>query len=160
PEHRLAAKREEALLALRIDAAELEIAERPPRLKRRAMRGPARRIGMDRGHVPARPAEHRLARRAVRLGVRGARDTVLGGGRPIEVGRQLDQAAKTRLAFARHAFGLLAAQELAELAADDAYRLQQPRIGLARLRARERDDADRDAFAGHRTEERAARPFL
>src|SRR5437016_580150 len=57
-EHRLAAHRQEAHFAVRVDAAHLEIAERLARLQRGAVRGPAGGVGMDRRPVPARFAEH------------------------------------------------------------------------------------------------------
>ena len=134
PEHRLAADRQEALLAIGVNAPDLEIAEWPSRVEMCAVRRPAGGVGMDRRDFPARLADDRLARRAMSLGVRRAPDAVLDVGLPVEVGRQLRQAAKARFALAHHTFGLLAAQELAELAADHAHGLQQPAIGLTRRR--------------------------
>src|SRR6185436_2868656 len=52
------------------------------------------------------------------------------------------QAAKARLAFAQRLLGLLAAQELADLAADDARGLEQPLVGLAHRLAGEAQHAD------------------
>src|SRR5207253_1385861 len=153
PEHRLAADREEALLAIGVDAPDLEIAERPSPVEVGAVRRPAGGVGMDRGDFPARLADDRLARRSVFVGVRRASDAVLGVGLPVEIRRQLRQAAKARFALAHHTFGLLAAQQLPELAADHAHRLQQPRIGFTRSRRSERNDADRHAFGDHRPQE-------
>ncbi len=56
--------------------------------------------------------------------------------------------------------GLLALQELSDLAADHADRLQQPLIGLADFGAVEREHADRFSFGDDRKDERAVHPDL
>src|SRR5262249_40842987 len=55
-EHRLAGKPEKTRIAVGIDAADLEIAERLARVEQRTVRGPAGGIGMDGGQLPARLA--------------------------------------------------------------------------------------------------------
>ena len=115
---------------------------------------------MDRREFPACLADHRLARRAVLFGVRGARDAVLGVGFPVKIGRELDQVAEALLAIAHHHFGLLAAHELADLARDDRQRLHQSLVGLAGVARGQREHADGKSVGDHRREERAARPAL
>src|SRR6267142_861195 len=87
-EHRLAADGEEPCLAIRVDAPDLEVAERLARIQRRPVRRPAGRIGMDRRYLPAGLAQHRSGGRALFLRTRGARDAVLDVGLPVEVGRE------------------------------------------------------------------------
>src|SRR5581483_3195779 len=109
-----------------------EVAERLARLERCAMRRPAGRVRVDRGQLPARLAEHRRARRPMLLGVRRARHAMLGVALPVEVGRELDQAAKARLALAQRLLGFFPVRDVA---ADAAIALEAARRVEYRLAA-------------------------
>src|SRR5262249_8342881 len=61
-EHRLAADRDVTLVALGVDAGEVEIAEWQARVTNRLVRGPARGIGPDARQVPRGLAEQGLRR--------------------------------------------------------------------------------------------------
>src|SRR5258707_9818447 len=90
--------------------------------------------------------------------MRGARDAVLDIGLPVEIGRELDQAAEALFALAHHRLGLLPLHELAELACDDDDRLDQALVGQAYIaRGGEREDADRAALGMHRADEGRSR---
>jgi len=77
------------------------------------------------------------------------RQPVRGVGLPEEIRRHLRQAAEALLAFAQRLLGLLALQELSDLAAHHAYRLQQALVRLAHQRTGEAQHADRPALGEH-----------
>src|SRR5438270_2698505 len=116
-EHRLAADREKALLAVGIDAADLEITERLARMEAGAMPRPTGRVRVNGRQLPARLADHRRARRTMLLGMRSAGDAMVAVGFPIEVRGELDQAAKARFALAQRLLGALLVRDVAADAA-------------------------------------------
>src|SRR5687767_14822346 len=60
-EHRLAAHADPHLLAGLVEASEIEVAERAPRVEVRAVRSPRRLGHVEVVRVPAAPADHLLA---------------------------------------------------------------------------------------------------
>ena len=140
-EHRLAADREKALLAVGIDAADLEITERLARIEGGPMRCPAGGVRVNRRQLPARSSEHRRARRTMLLGMRGASHAMLAVGLPVEVRGELDQAAKARFALAQRLLGALL---VGDVAADAAIALEAA-LGIEHRLAADRKPA-RAAF--------------
>ncbi len=138
-----------------VDARELEVAERQMRVERRAVRRPAGHVRVGRRHLPARLAEALPSRDhgAVLAGVGGLHHAVLGVGLPVEVGGELGEAAEALLALAHDLLRQLALHVLAELAADDAGRLQQARVRLAHFAAGEGKHSQRLASGSHREDE-------
>src|SRR5207302_197575 len=129
-------------------ARELEVAERNVAVHACLVFRPLGRVGTERGDLPRRLADdaERYGRGGIVRAGRNVRHPVLRIGLPVEVGRHLGQAAEARFALAQRLLDLLALQELADVAADDPRRLQQPLVGLAHRLARESEHADGLAF--------------
>src|SRR2546422_2867984 len=140
---RLAADREVADAAVRPGAPELEIAERRSRLEHATQLAPAGLARAGDGIDVVRPVHH-------------LREAVLRVGLPEEVRGHLHQAAEAQLALALRFLRLLALEELADLAADDARGLHQALVGLAHRLARERENADDTALGDDRERKAAA----
>ncbi len=87
------------------------------------------------------PAEQ-LALRDEVLALHELDEAVVFVGLPVEVGGKLGKAAEALLALAQRRLGALAAQELAELASDDAGSLEQARVRLAQAEAPEDEHAE------------------
>src|SRR5207247_1572921 len=129
--------------AVRPGAPELEIAERRSRLEHAAQLAPAGLARAGDGIDVGRPVHH-------------LREAVLRVGLPEEVRGHLHQAAEAQLALALRFLRLLALEELADLAADDARGLHQALVGLAHRLARERENADDTALGDDRERKAAA----
>jgi hypothetical protein len=100
-EHRLAADRQVAHDAIRIQPRKFEFAERLVSIEHRAMRRPSGRVRSEMRNLPPGLADQ-VARGIDRLMPRsmdGLGHAVAGIRLPIEVGRELDQAAETLFAF-------------------------------------------------------------
>jgi hypothetical protein len=105
-EHRLAAQRAPALDPVLVAPRDLEVAERQARVHRRAVRGPAGGVRPGRRQIPARLADlARVDHRVTLRGVLRPDDAVLGVGFPVEVARELDQAAEARLGLSHQVEG-------------------------------------------------------
>src|SRR5581483_8142122 len=79
---------------------------------------------------------------------------------PVDVRSELGHAAEALFAFPYASFGPRPAHELSDLAADDAYRFDQPFFGLAPFAAVERQHADHFSLGGHGKGECAAQSVL
>src|SRR5205807_1578635 len=136
-EPRLAAHREIADAAVRPGTPELEIAEQPAPPEPGAQLAPAGLARAGDGLDVVRLLHH-LREAVVRIGL------------PEEVRGHLHQAAEAQLALALRFLRMLALEELADLAADDARGLHQALVGLAHRLARESEHADDTAFGDDR----------
>jgi hypothetical protein len=126
-EHRLAADRDVALVALGVDAREAEVAERQARVADGLVRGPACGVGPDARQVPRRLADQGLRRidPPVAAAVDQLGDPVLGVGLPVEIGKHHRQAAEALLALSQLLLGFLAVRDVL----DDRDHVARPAVG-------------------------------